>query len=1827
MRAPTSSQPQDEETFDRQAEDDDGRSDGCFKFAGQVLGGRQLRLPASFQRASSLPRRFARSVTPTPAGQEPEVRASARAELRTESSDVEPKSSKKRAASTSPSRNEFRRSLKERIPRQLRSLIPARMMPGYNLPPRPTRKAGPVGRTWVKVYDDITYMDDTSQEYYPIVGYTGAPVKVPEADPLPRAPTPPPPPRQRISRRLSPTPSQHSEYDNVPRKEETATVERNGNKKETDQALILQEISNNRMRKKNQEVSSEERQQEADRELILKELTLKQTNGEKEFPHSNDENSDVPVERPTARKRENTRFKGRRQKRSGTPVATDRMTNGFNDENVIDSGNQTFETIEYTSGESMKISVPEDEYIVPERKSSPPSRPKRGAKIYEGVSNLEKRTSQTTENTAIASGDDRAKIIDTVEVSEPTRPVRGVKVYDTVHLRTTEIAPEVMKEENTIKDTPMPIQTDATVVQGTQEQKENEPPIEIITETSQSSVDENETMVVKPMKPKRGVKVYEDIIPCAESTIKDSSIQISDEKSIGEERSDVPSIPIESTSQENEITEIKSEEEQKSPKEVTELNEIISDRPEKPSKPQRGIKLYEDVVPLTANITTAMEEEIIKPSKPKRGVKLYEDVTVKSTNNISASDAKILVDNIEIKTPCKPERTKKVYSGIDFSDKEKDVDVYSRGEAKNQEGIPPYATVQKNKDSQMKDTTIGDIGAPPAIPPKKRARQIASVNEAPEVIPPRPARHLKPRDRSAEAIQSPKRQKTNAQARADPQDPPQKPTRNSGKVKVKAEPIIGKVTLESGKTPDMSITKLDSESYENMVLSDPRMKFRSRPLPPTPGQTTDEGTTSAIDTSSSLECPAGTPDEPDAPSATHTGLVITASDESQSCNEAPSQMDLTSTRTISTADGVCEEGVVCLSAASDGLEHMPEIINVSTNIIEQPLVSSESVLQSSMPNNGPHVSLGSEVSAQDNTVRSERTLTCAYCGHPAIDSSRTGANIIPDQSDTDATDVANVNVVQASLQFRGHTDGERNSGDEVFVECIQKPCLLTAVIEPTEVACTELTATDKQDTDKIIVENTATENKIQSEELTASSVSDATEPKKECITVQSEPISTVLEKSDQKLSVAAETLVDFEECVTEDLSGERSSPNQCQIQCKLDTDRKLSVAAESVERNFVPESIESLILSSAIDSEKLKDDSDLKIVADRRLSVAAETVILNFVPESTESIAAISSEVKENIMNETTANTCPETILSVAAENIASSVAETVGIEENEQNSAGVEVSMHSGDARKMSIAAESINVESTPESIKILDASSDQERSCASAELAVVSVVTSNEQSTPEKNDRKISVAAENVALSMPDSIQVLNLTTNDQNNSSTNVQPVVASAAITSVEDSPSEEVGRKISIAAETVVLDFMPESTETLNGENLETANVVASDESGASSVAAVSVTTGNFANTVTNNSNDSISTSGLPPKVVTEASSDALPQLSGNVPESCPISSVNDPADSTCTAEQSLETSSLIETKAPDSLSGSQTSITDDDSVVSVVTGAELAESKKGLTNTASDSCDAAKSSDVTAAAASIETGDTDLKGGVTDINNRLEGISNFLDSMVRNFSPMLVDNADETFHKSDSSPSMDPVSTSSTNSVPACSVSVDVSATPELPLTNRENDDRDLQTGVDSQLQSRDNTDLTSSLGTPVQPAVEEQTSSHSETPASPSCVDSSSPPIATSSADGAVPAVSEGTVICDQKYIIADVSQEDTTVCKDADVALAPMVDNLEKCEQELDGSLMTCTSSTESMVSQMRPVLTVFDWLDSGLGLPHETTSEGESISIYMNGEWHRL
>ncbi|XP_063883692.1 titin-like isoform X1 [Scylla paramamosain] len=271
---------------------------------------------------------------------------------------------RKRAASASPTRDKrrsFRGISRDRLPAfphlphlpslppQLRNILHrggGGERDGHSAevpsPNKPTRRPGPVGRTWVKVYDDITFMDEQEEEMYPMLGYTGHPAVVPEASPLPTPPTPPPP---RTGQRHSST---ASEYDNVP-KEERSTPE-----------LIPEpEVLGRRSPSPEPPAQADEPQPPT--------------------AHTESQNS-------VGQGRGRDRFRGRRQKRTGTPVRVGREEDKEPQDEDIDAA-----ALAALEAEIIVAPKEEEDYIIPQ--ALQPPRPPRGHKTYDHVEDLSKTDS------------------------------------------------------------------------------------------------------------------------------------------------------------------------------------------------------------------------------------------------------------------------------------------------------------------------------------------------------------------------------------------------------------------------------------------------------------------------------------------------------------------------------------------------------------------------------------------------------------------------------------------------------------------------------------------------------------------------------------------------------------------------------------------------------------------------------------------------------------------------------------------------------------------------------------------------------------------------------------------------------------------------------------------------------------------------------------------------------------------------------------------------------------------------------------------------------------------------------------------------------------------------------------------------------------------------------------------------------------------------------------------------------------------------------------------------------------------------------------------
>lgn len=1139
MRGPQKLQPEEEEVqweggedlHEREAggeeeEEKDG-DEGCWNIRRKVMKGRQLRLPASFPRATSLPRRFGRSVTPTPA-REPEATQET-AELNTESSRLSVRGSKKRAASTSPARNEFRRSLKERLPRQIRSLLSARGNQASKLPPKPTRKAGPVGRTWVKVYDDITYMDDSAEEYYPAVGYTGGAFKIPDAYPLPTPPTPPPARQNFVAMKGSPTPSQISEYDNVPRDEPK------------------------------RELDSTEKQYQADQELILREISKQQMNEANKI--------NVEQERPTARKRENTRYKNRRQKRSPTPVATERMTNGYHDASESQTpNNETFENIMYDLGQTeKKINVVEDDYIVPERSISPPPRPKRGMKTYETVIPKEPAPSEVVSSTASIPQIGKAEVTEVCEVTSatqvaaeveaekevteaaignqeeqvqpvPPKPVRGVKLYESVALAPKESAPSMVKTE----EQKVPSET-----------KEEE----LVPASAKESCPDAAEPIIVPPRPKRGVKLYEDVLP-----IKTSEV----------DKENVPSSTSESSKQ---------------------CSASVEQSPPMPSKPVRGHKLYSSI---------KIENESKKPD----GDAAPQNVTVEieKANIVPQAEEK----------PKAAERAPpyaQVHKGKDNQLKHMsvipvDTDV-----------PPPIPPKKKSRQTAPSNEPLEHIPPRPSRHLKPRSRSTDVVSSP---------KRLKTEDQIVNGSLDP----TSIDVEAPPRKPSRNTANKTGapprrkKPAAGGDPLIARMTIDTGKVSQVTMIPAgDEDSYENVTLQgETKINFRSRPLPPTPVPDTREVETSVNEISVTLAstitsaCPAVTPVASAISSAAGPSAVATPGSESVRVEGAePSSVD--TAQHVSTADATVGSGSVAVECRGAGAQDgkLEQDIDVNLKNIESSFATLDTVLKSLQAYSGPSPTFprkSFDTSELLAAVENEQEAA-SVCSRAAAESSLAGQST-PDKAGDVFVSTSDVSASGQAEQTCSNGNISKNVPEPFQGQLVSESTSPDVAIS-TECAQTEVAAVEVVNVQAAVVGDSSTQTaESQATDVQLSSVPQQRKQSAVENRLLPEAVTAVTVTVDDSQSVNESVIVnEVPESVS--LSSEIVAPG-----------RRLSIAAENITTNLEETFVDvdsSDIVTSAPDASTEEGG--------RKISVAAETVVLEFMPESAKNIVDSASQTAE----------------------------------------------------------------------------------------------------------------------------------------------------------------------------------------------------------------------------------------------------------------------------------------------------------------------------------------------------------------------------------------------------------------------------------------------------------------------------------------------------------------------------------------------------------------------------------------------------------------------
>ena len=1109
-----------------------------------------------------------------------------------ESSHLTVGGSKKRAASTSPARNEFRRSLKERLPRQIRTFIDARTGRS-RAPTKPSRKAGPIGRTWVKVCDDITYMDDASEEYYPVVAYSGSPLRVPEADPLPRPPTPPP--AKSSVRKVSPTPSQKSEYDNV-QVEEQSPVKK---AKLSDEELILSEITNQMEKTINQKEAASKKRL-SDQELIMQELTTKQKKEESI-------RTETSPERPPARRsREPNRFKNRKQKRSGTPIALDRLTNGFSDE--------VSEPVEMAATASTISSQPEDDYIIPERSVPfPPSRPARGNKLYETIEQQKPEEKETAASTDSPKEKSEPLFKEKDGKEEPMRPVRGVKVYESIILKNTTQKQEEEKEDENIQKTEESVEVKSDISANSAEQTMSEQPIETsapsttveepATDKEPEKIEEMDTEISLPEKPKRGIKVYEDVL------LKKENAKLEASAKVGEAQENVP------------------------------------------EKPKRGIKVYEDVIPVMQQekkVEDTQETEEVKqtstsvPNKPARGNKIYSSVNI--TEDIKKKDYKI-ENNIETEVnseqvsnerhPSSDEKTEEDNT-LFVSDKAvglPSTETLVKDETKKEENIPPYATVQKGKDNQLTDASL-ENSLPPPIPPKKRTRHAAlSPDRDSNNAPPKPARHLKPRSKSSDMQNQAKRQKTDGKNLIN-SEVPIKPLRSTtGKSSTlprrkkapRAEPLIAKMSIETGKATEITIVP-DSESYENVLLQDHKVPYRSRPLPPPPSsaQSNENESTPVL----AVTSPEGT-------------VANELSDSSTVAATQGAESDGKGNSSISTAgDAVESGGVTDVSEAKDSHQDncvggLDQDIDSNLRNIETSFATLDSVLKSlksySETTPGKVISV---VTSSDNGKQDERTNEGDVSSQPPADNEKiinveASIKFNPNQSSTEVS----IDVVKTVEETKNVISGEEvrhDANKEQFGES-SDPAMKQFVDVNNSQTCESVSCNQLEEI-KSPIDSSAISSAIdKSEQLVTNSKSDVN-----IIPISESRNETnfacpVLVDSSDKLSLAAENVSSENNDDTVILESsavsfsENNIPEPVSISsAQVDAPRKLSIAAENVASldGETCSNSESNSLSNVVTI--VEGTSPKSVENERKISIAAETVVSELMTETTGSLAVSS---------------------------------------------------------------------------------------------------------------------------------------------------------------------------------------------------------------------------------------------------------------------------------------------------------------------------------------------------------------------------------------------------------------------------------------------------------------------------------------------------------------------------------------------------------------------------------------------------------------------------
>ncbi|XP_068228876.1 uncharacterized protein [Palaemon carinicauda] len=685
-------------------------------------------------------------------------------------------------------------------------------------PNKPSRRPGPVGRTWVKVYDDITFMDSETEkdDIYPVLAYTGRPHSVPEAEPLPVPPTPPPPKAHR-------QPSVESEYDNVP----SASKEGTG------------------------EASS--------------------------------------IEATPIQGRGRGRFKNKKPKRTGTPVATE-----------LDGVDAAM----LASLEAQIIPAPEeeDDYIIPQ--ALQPPRPPRGYKIYDKIEQPKQATTQEAE-----AGQE-----------EPAKPPRGIKVYEDIIVRRHFTKLEEEKTENVDamkQDEEKQEQKEemSVLVKEDQNEKEEIPKEEenmeveeqketLSVEAKSEKVEEEVAIeeVLLPPRPQRGIKLYDtiefqqkkaasEVVPAQE---KEDQKQVASEAGNTEESKELPpkpargnkiyaSVLIESQSvKKRDISEVKEtdiktesvETETKVEPMETEIKVEAAEMEMKPVTVEEEVKIEQiSAIEAGDKIETKVEESTVN-TEAKMEISTSSEVNIEKKPE---TESIVIVKEVHTEiTEVKPQ------VDVTTADTNKEVESQTKEEEKPttqppeiMETIPPYARVHKEAGiKELRPVYLDDDDeTPPPIPPKKKGIRTISPQTL-EMDPPRPPRHLKPRTRKSLIMvngelpaRPPRGNKIYADVEVVTPAPPKRhskvvrieevvthikneidastsltsiqrgappPRRRRGKDTL-GQQVTGTLTVDPSQPARISMTTECDENYENVTLSqEPPKRSRGRPLPPPP---------------------------------------------------------------------------------------------------------------------------------------------------------------------------------------------------------------------------------------------------------------------------------------------------------------------------------------------------------------------------------------------------------------------------------------------------------------------------------------------------------------------------------------------------------------------------------------------------------------------------------------------------------------------------------------------------------------------------------------------------------------------------------------------------------------------------------------------------------------------------------------------------------------------------------------------------------------------------------------------------------------------------------